>query len=325
MSTNKFDDLLTQLGTGKWNLLYFLGSAYWCLWMPPQFISGIYLAPAVNYTCLPPENESVVEISQDSCSYMVRTSSSAELEEELCSEWDFDTSVFSSTITSEFSLVCGRGHLRATYQSIYMLGTFISPLLAGYLADRFGRKIVVVVTQVVTALTSLSLCFLTNFIAILIVRFIMGSVNLLTFFILALEVCEPKHRGTVGILTGLPWALGTMAWGAMAYLIRDWRWLQAAVSLPTVLNFFPLYFMDESPRWLIVNGQHDSALRVLQKAARWNNATIPLEEDLRDLMRNIQDESSTPLRTRDTTQESWPKEVMRIPPCAEPLEGSATF
>ncbi|XP_042206685.1 organic cation transporter-like protein [Homarus americanus] len=118
----------------------------------------------------------------------------------------------------------------------------------------------------------------------------MGSVNLLTFFILALEVCEPKHRGTVGILTGLPWALGTMAWGAMAYLIRDWRWLQAAVSLPTVLNFFPLYFMDESPRWLIVNGQHDSALRVLQKAARWNNATIPLEEDLRDLMRNIQDE-----------------------------------
>ncbi|XP_042242883.1 organic cation transporter protein-like [Homarus americanus] len=58
--------------------------------------------------------------------------------------------------------------------------------------------------------------------------------------------------------------------------------------------------MDESPRWLIVNGQHDSALRVLQKAARWNNATIPLEEDLRDLMRNIQDESSTPLRELGT-------------------------
>ncbi|XP_045622952.1 organic cation transporter protein isoform X2 [Procambarus clarkii] len=241
---------------------------------------------------------------RDSCSYTVNRSSSGALEEEPCTEWDFDTSVFSNTLTSEFSLVCSREHLRATYQGVYMLGTFLSPLLGGYLADRYGRRVVVVTTQAVTVATSVGLCFLSNLTAILVVRFFMGSVNLLTLFIYAMEVCEPKHRGTVGILTGLPWALGTMAWGGVAYFIRDWRYLQAAVSLPTLLIFIPLYFMDESPRWLIVNGHHERALAILQKAARWNNATLPPEEDLRALMKIIQEESSTPIKAAEPSKEA---------------------
>ncbi|KAK7085486.1 hypothetical protein SK128_011584, partial [Halocaridina rubra] len=52
-----------------------------------------------------------------------------------------------------------------------------------------------------------------------------------------MEVCEMRIRSFVGILTALPWAFGTMAWGAMAYLIRDWRYLQLAVSLPNLIIF----------------------------------------------------------------------------------------
>lgn len=50
-----------------------------------------------------------------------------------------------------------------------------------------------------------------------------------------MEVCEPRYRSVVGILLALPWALGTIIWGGVAYLIRDWRWLQMAVSLPSFL------------------------------------------------------------------------------------------
>lgn len=48
--------------------------------------------------------------------------------------------------------------------------------------------------------------------------------------------------------------------------------------------------LDESPRWLIVRGRHDDALRVLQKAARWNKAQLPPEEELRALMDHIRKE-----------------------------------
>lgn len=292
--TSKFDDLLTHLGTGRWNMLYFLTTSYWCLLVPPQFISGVYLAPFVNYTCVPPDslNGSVVEVDDDSCSYVRVVEGGTEVEE-ACTDWDFDTSVFTSTLTSEFSLVCERSHLRATYQSVFMLGTVLSPLLSGYLADRYGRKVVVVVTQVLIIVISITIIFFTNFFAILVMRFFLGASNLLTSYILALEVCEPKHRGTVGILTGLPWALGTMMWGGAAYLIRDWRWLQLAVSLPNLLILPALYLIDESPRWLIVRGLHDRAIQVLRKAARWNRVSLPPEDDLRALMKDIQEESST--------------------------------
>ncbi|KAK8381988.1 hypothetical protein O3P69_015172 [Scylla paramamosain] len=310
--TNKFDDFLTHLGTGPWNMLYFLASSYWLLLVPPQFISGVYLAPTINYTCLPPEGNESVVVSKDSCSYTRLTEDGAEVEE-ACTEWEFDTSVFSSTLTSEFFLVCDKNRLRATFQSMYMLGTFFSPLIGGYLADRYGRKVVVVVTQILITLLSVIIIFFNNFFIILAIRFLLGSCNMLTFFIYALEVCEPKHRGTVGILTGLPWALGTMAFGGVAYFIRDWRWLQLAVSLPNVLIFPALYFMDESPRWLIVRGRHDQAVQVLRKAARWNRVTLQPEADLRALMKEIQEESATCSSTPTNTDTKTKKFSLPLP------------
>lgn len=49
---------------------------------------------------------------------------------------------------------------------------------------RFGRYVVVVSTQTLMLLTSIIMAFLTNFKAILAVRFISGASNILTVFIL---------------------------------------------------------------------------------------------------------------------------------------------
>lgn len=48
--------------------------------------------------------------------------------------------------------------------------------------------------------------------------------------------------------------------------------------------------MDESPRWLIVRGDHRRAREVLERAARWNKMDLPPPEELDALMKNIQKE-----------------------------------
>ncbi|XP_042883642.1 solute carrier family 22 member 19-like [Penaeus japonicus] len=79
----------------------------------------------------------------------------------------------------------------------------------------------------------------------------------------------------VGIVLFMPWAIGITAWGGFAYLVREWRMLQLTVSLLCLVFLPTLCFLDESPRWLAVRGQHRRALRVLQKAARWNGVALP--------------------------------------------------
>ncbi|XP_064102945.1 solute carrier family 22 member 6-like isoform X2 [Macrobrachium nipponense] len=156
------DELLAELGTGWWDVIHYV-VAIFCLSLPAsQALGGAFYAPAVDYTCVPtapsaasetgaeggggggggpsswrlkdpaPENSTAL----NRCSYLMENVQTGEVIEESCSEWLFDNSTFATTVTSEFQLTCDRAYLRATYQSIYMLGMFIGALISGFAADR---------------------------------------------------------------------------------------------------------------------------------------------------------------------------------------------
>ncbi|XP_068202673.1 organic cation transporter protein-like isoform X2 [Palaemon carinicauda] len=290
MGVSKFDVLLTKLGTGRWNVLYFFVAGFWYLWLPGEYFGGAYMAPELAYTCLPPENSSVISISKDSCSYFVNDTDENGNETQMeyaCTEWDYDNSVFTSTLTAEFDLVCGQAYLKATYQSALVFATMFTSTFSGYLADRFGRKNVVVVTQILFSVTSISISLANNFSTVLALRFITGAFFLPTTYVLAMEVCEIKNRAIVGIFTGLPWAIGTMIWGGLGYLVREWRYLRLTATLPPLLLFPCLYLIDESPRWLILRGDDTRALKVLRKASRWNNVELPPDNELKKIFLDI--------------------------------------
>lgn len=71
-----------------------------------------------------------------------------------------------------------------------------------------------------------------------------------------MEVCESRHRSTVGVFNGLPWGLAVMVYGFMAYLIRDWRWLQFSMALqgllllPVLWSVQPLLY-DLIVQWML--------------------------------------------------------------------------
>ncbi|XP_071516507.1 organic cation transporter protein-like isoform X2 [Panulirus ornatus] len=259
-------------------------------------LGGAFLAPRVNHTCLPPPSQHV-NLTHDSCGYTVVGVDGSAEEEQPCSRWGYDDSVFSSTVTSEFALVCGREYLRTTYQSIYMFGIFVGAPLNGILADRFGRLPMVAISSVLYSVMAVGSCWLPSLPLLLVSRFLMGLMHptsLQTGYILAMEVAVPKMRSALGVSLFLSWGLGTMAWGGVAYLIRDWRWLQLAVSLPCFLFLPTLWVMDESPRWLAVRGHHERALKVLERAAKWNKVSLPPVEEVFYILKNEQTELSQP-------------------------------
>ncbi|ROT74878.1 putative organic cation transporter protein-like [Penaeus vannamei] len=165
------------------------------------------------------------------CSYFVLNSSSGQVEEEPCVEWDFDNSTFSSTVGTEvifdsdrlvsgvgacdlavtkFQLACGWEYLRSTYQSIYMFGVTIGAPFNGVLADRYGRKMTVAVGFVAYSALAIGSCWIPNLSALLLSRFLMGAVHPTiqkTGYILGMEVADPKWRTHIGIVLFLPWAL----------------------------------------------------------------------------------------------------------------------
>ncbi|XP_064091288.1 uncharacterized protein LOC135204990 [Macrobrachium nipponense] len=291
MTSNKFDDILTTLGTGRWNILFFICDAFCELIYPPHYLSGVYLAPEVGYTCIPPDYPNVTGVSENSCSYYMNTTTAegdAVREEHPCTDWVFDNSTYKSTLTSEFKLVCGQAYLKATYQGIPMMATIFTCTLTGYLSDRYGRKTVMVVTQIIHSILTLSIVFANDMTVILVLRFLQGIFATNSTYALALEACEVKWRSIVGILIALPWALGMMAWGGIAYLIRDWRILQLSVSLPLFLRLGFHFFIDESPRWLILKGQEQRALKILHKAARLNGSQLPSDERLNEIFKEMQ-------------------------------------
>ncbi|XP_071547685.1 organic cation transporter protein-like isoform X2 [Panulirus ornatus] len=300
-TTHTFDDLLTSLGTGKWNLFVIMTVCFYMNQAPFQSLSGAFLTPQVDHLCRIPEgafplltNTSDNNTSVSSCSYLVRVAGD-NLEERLCTHWDFDNSTYGSTLTSEFNLVCEGKFLRPLFNSIYLFGDLFGCPTNGWLSDKYGRKTMLAIGLVMYTLLSNCLSWLHNMSAILVVRFFQGLAQptaIHSGYSLAMEVCQLRHRYVVGTLIFLPWAFSIMVSAGIAYLIRDWQWYMFIVSLPSLVFLPVLWFLDESPRWLILRGHHDRALQVLQRAARWNSVKLPPKEELLAIMEDIRRESS---------------------------------
>nr|XP_027228174.1 solute carrier family 22 member 6-like [Penaeus vannamei] len=153
MST--FDDLLRRLGTGKWNLTVFLSVCYWLLLLPSHSVGPAFLTPEVGHTCRLPEKvadeETITNMTGSQCSYTVTTTDGS-TDERPCTEWDFDNTTYTKTITSEFKLVCSRSFLRPTFKSITFFGALVAAPFSGWMSDRYGRKVMLSVGTVSYAL-----------------------------------------------------------------------------------------------------------------------------------------------------------------------------
>ncbi len=182
----------------------------------------------------------------------------------------FNTSVISGAllfITKQFSFSTFDQELVV---STLLVGALIGALLGGSMADKLGRKLTLFFTVFLFAIGVFFLVVADTLSFFLIGRFILGLaigiVSLCVPLYIA-EISPPKIRGALVSCNQLAITIGIL----IAYLVDygysdqgQWRWMFAFAFFPTALLFIGLFFIKETPSWLLEEGREKEA----KKAAK---------------------------------------------------------
>ncbi|XP_078267186.1 organic cation/carnitine transporter 2-like [Rhinoraja longicauda] len=204
----------------------------------------------------------------------------SEIEEEPCLDgWEYSQDQYTSTIVSEWDLVCDDTWKGPFTTSLYFFGVLIGSGGSGVISDRFGRKIVLFGTMAVQVLFNLLLTLSPSweiFCLINLLRGIGEISNYVTAFVLGSELLQKSIRvaySTLGI--GCFYAVGYMMLPFVAYFIRGWKMLMLTLTLISLL-YIPLWwFIPESPRWLLSKGRVKEAESIIRLMAKKNGITAP--------------------------------------------------
>ncbi|XP_070839182.1 solute carrier family 22 member 6 [Chaetodon trifascialis] len=210
--------------------------------------------------------------------------------------WLYNLTDRSSTIISDWDLVCDLRSLKEMGQTVYMGGVLVGALFFGVLSDRYGRRILLLVSNLLMAVSGTCASFSNSFSLFCLFRFGCGMALSglgLNTFSLIVEWIPTRVRTAVGTITGYSYTVGQLVLAVLAYFIRDWRWLTLAVSLPFYVFFLVSWWFHESSRWLVLNHKPEAAIKNLKSVAKFNGRSKEAEKiDVKMLHESMKKEMS---------------------------------
>jgi SP family arabinose:H+ symporter-like MFS transporter len=152
-----------------------------------------------------------------------------------------------------------------------LLGCVFGAAVAGWLSDRFGRRRILIFSALLFAASALGAALPRNLDEFVAARFAgglaVGAASVLAPLYIA-EVSPPRIRGRLVALNQMAIVSGIL----LAYLINwslsfagptGWRWMFASAAVPAAAFLIALFFVPESPRFLVETGREPEALAVL--------------------------------------------------------------
>ena len=201
----------------------------------------------------------------------------------------YDTAVISGTIAQVTQLFQLDALQQGWYVGCALVGSIVGVLFAGILSDKLGRKLTMVISAVLFSTSALGCALSADFAQLVVYRIIggvgIGVVSIVSPLYIS-ELAVAQYRGrlvslyqlavTVGFLGAylvnyqlLAWAeSGTQLsvdWLNKVFITEVWRGMLGMETLPAILFFIIIFFIPESPRWLIVRGKESKAVDILEK------------------------------------------------------------
>lgn len=157
--------------------------------------------------------------------------------------------------------------------SIALIGTVIGSLFGAKPSDMFGRKSTLYFVAIAYLLSSIGTAMADNWHVFLIYRLLGGlgvGISSVTAPIYISEVSPADKRGRLVGLFQFNVVLGILISYLSNYLISQggeasWRWMLGVQAFPSLIFLVLIYFIPESPRWLILKkGDTATALEILR-------------------------------------------------------------
>ncbi|XP_060770063.1 solute carrier family 22 member 16 [Neoarius graeffei] len=192
---------------------------------------------------------------------------------ESCSGYAFDHSQVEQSIVTEWDLVCEKEWLAKLIQPTFMLGVLIGALLFGDIADRVGRRPILMVTSVAQFAFGMTVAFTGNYYIFIVMRFLLAMVSsgyLVVVFVYVTEFTGIKVRTWTSMHVHAAFAVGVMVVALVGYLVRVWWLYQVILTLSTSPFLLYCWKFPETPFYLIANGRHQEAQELLDTMAYWN-------------------------------------------------------
>ncbi|XP_055594289.1 solute carrier family 22 member 3 [Uranotaenia lowii] len=190
-----------------------------------------------------------------------------------------------TTIVRDFNLTCSHNDWKLSLVgTVNNIGQFVALPIAGYLSDRFGRRLVLLLSVAGSALFGLLRAYSTSYEMFIAMEFLdpaIGSTMYTTAFILALELVGPRMRVTGNNIISCAFSFGEAGLALLAMFFRNWRSLLKVLYIPGIVSLPFLWMTSESVRWLLSKGHRDQAIKILKKAATMNGKTLSHEAEER--------------------------------------------
>ena len=172
-----------------------------------------------------------------------------------------------SSLKKDFSLSPG---LEEIVVSSVLLGSLVGAVVGGVLADRLGRRRLLIITAVVFGLGALGAALAPGTTWLIVARVVAGTAIGVASFVAPLyisEIAPVDIRGKLVSVNQVALTSGIV----ISYLIdyafagsQAWRWMFAMAVIPAAAFGIGLMFIPNSPRWLAARGHADQARAVLE-------------------------------------------------------------